>query len=221
MPFIVPGVCRFTYNGSYEGRPIATVLDFRIDTTGAFTSRSEAIADQASTLVSAWSACIAPVVSNQFQLESVDWLDLDEADGSVGSISGGLPDSGALETAPFPGNVAVLITKEVIRQRGLRNGRWYQVGYVESGTATSTPNALGGGDLDLLQAAYNDWLDAANHENADPFFYDSNLCVVHILTREEPVPPATVGAPLTGESNDVTALSVQSLLATQRRRLRG
>lgn len=225
MPFVVPGVCRFAAVGIFSSRDVVNVFDIRIDTTGSTMAREDAIADQAAVLIESISDHMTPVQVNDLTWDHVEWVDLDEADGSTGSTqtgTGGVTwqDAGNITTAPIPGNVAVLMNKVVPSARGRRNGRTYWCGVPEADTSDAAPNSLSGGQLTAWQTACDDWLASVN-QDGDATSYDSRLCVVHILTRDTPNPGQELGSPLTGESHDVTEVSVQGLLATQRRRLRG
>lgn len=226
MPFIVNGVCRYTAVGLYSGRETANIFDIRIDTTGSTMARNDAIEEQAAILIESISDHLTPVQVNDFTWDHVEWVDLDDEDGSTGSTQDGTggvtwQDAGNITTAPMPGNVSVLVNKSVTAARGRRNGRLYVCGVPEADTADASPNSLSGGQLTVWQDACDDLLASIN-QDGDPFSsFTSRLCVVHILTRAAPLPGQELGSPLTGDSRDVSALSVQGMLATQRRRLRG
>lgn len=226
MPFVVPGVCRFALRAEFGGRQVVNVWDIRIDTTGSSMDRGDAIEDQAAILIENTTDHISPLLVNDMEWKDVAWVDLDDEDGSTGSTSSGTgginwPDAGNVTTAPIPGNTAVLVTKQVPSARGRRNGRSYVCGIPEADTSDPDPNSLTGGALTAWQTAWDNWIDAVN-QDGDPFLgYSSRCCVVHILTREPSDPGDPPGAPLTGESHDITSLAVQGKLATQRRRLRG
>jgi hypothetical protein len=219
MPFVVPDICRFAINQSLEGRAVVNVLDYQVDTTGSTMSRSDACEALAGDILVAWQGTVMNRQVDDLTFESVSWVDLNTATGTTGSITSAgavtLP-IGAGETgSPIPANVSALVTKTVSSARGRRNGRMFIAGIPEDATDITNGNTLS----TTYQAALNSQLDDFLSETANVdglgTAYSSDMAVVHVLTR------SGTGAPLTGGYNLVTALTVQGLLATQRRRLRG
>lgn len=225
MPFIVNGVCQYTVNGLMGTRPMANVLHVFIDTTGTTTGRPSAVQGFAEVVLNTWHTRVLPLVSNQYFAQSVSWVDLDSPTGSVGSISASTahtwPVAGSNIQPPTPTNVAVLVTKLVTAQRGARKGRMFIGGICEDLTDTTTANQIRTTNMVTWQAAFTGFKNDLNLSAGGPFSYDTHQVVPHILTRDAPIPPATVGNPATGIGLTVSALTVQSTLATQRRRLRG
>lgn len=223
MSLIVPGVCRYAVNASSQGRPIVNVLDMRIDTTGTGTDRVVAIEDQAEIILNAWSDHIMPRLTNEYNALSVSWVDLDEPDGSTGStVIGGdetWPQFGSLTTPSLVSNTSVLVRKNIRRTRDTRNGRMYIAIIDEDSTASDTPNTLSGAQQTAWNAALASFLSSINQDGIiTPPVYDSRLCVVHVTVYVEG--PSGLPVPAEGVSNDVSTLTVDSRLATQRRRLR-
>lgn len=214
---IVPGVARFSVNGEAGGRPIVNVLDIRIDTTGSLMTRAEAVEAQAGVLINEWSDSILGMLCSNYVVNSVSWVDLDDADGTTGERSTTSqetwPQNGTVATAPLPSNVSALFTKQTVSQRGIRRGRMYLAPVPEAITTDNSNeiNAITRGDW---QAAISAFLGDVNQENGVAG-YDSKICVVHITGRDG------AGNPVTGVSNDVSSFAIQTTLATQRRRLRG
>lgn len=225
MAFIVPGVTRFAVNQSLEGRAVVNVLDYRIDTTGSTMSRSEAINNQAESIITEWVNWILPLQVDDISLESVSFVDLNSDDGITGSVSSSdsdtLPLPGLVTDDPIPGNTSVLVTKQTTSARGRRNGRMFLAGASEVQTDAANGNRLSTAAQTGYNSNLSSFLSATNEIDSFGTAFESHMVVVSILTRDTPVPPATVGAPLTGEGNDVNDLVVDTLLATQRRRLRG
>lgn len=222
MPFIVPSVCRFAAVGQFSGREIVNIFDISISEIISPSARADAIADQAAVLIESITDHVTPLQTNDVTWDEVRWVDLHSEDGTVGSTSTGTgavtwPDAGNVTTGPCPGNVAVLVTKEAQSQRGRRNGRTYWCGVPEADSNDAAPNDLGGGALAAWQSGMDDFLASVNQDGT----YDSELAVVHILTRGPDTDEGNPGPPLTGVGRTVDALTVQTRLATQRRRLRG
>lgn len=217
MPFIVPGVARFSLNGSYFGRNTANIIDMRIDTTGTTTDRADAVEDQAQILINQWYADLRPRLSDAFTLRNVSWVDLDEADGTTGVATAGssisLPQAGSLSSNRMAGNVAILVRKATTSARGQRAGRMYIGGITEDQTDTVNGNNLAAAWVTNWTSSLNSFKSNIEQEDALDAF-QSNMVVVHITSRDSD------GNPATGDATDVSALQVQSLLATQRRRLR-
>lgn len=219
MPFIVNGVCRFTLLQELAGNNVANIIDMRIDTTGSTISREAAIADQAEVIAREWAQDINVNLSDEISLVGVQWLDLDEADGSTGTFTGGggvvLPNPGGAATPPMPGNVSVLVRKNLEQAgRGRRSGRMYVAGLTEAGTEIDEANTIDPLVVAGFNSAFAQFLSDINQNTVQVDDYDSAMCVVHVSTRDGD------GHPLTGTSTDVASLTVDPLLATQRRRLR-
>jgi hypothetical protein len=119
------------------------------------------------------------------------------------------------------GNVSVLVTKNVDAVRGARRGRMYIGGVSESVNDTFVPNTMLTSQQTTWQAAFNAFLGDSNQTPGTPTTYSARMCVPHIVTRYPPKPNQDIGSPHTGIDHLVGSLSVQSRLATQRRRLRG
>lgn len=215
MPLVVTEVCRFTLNQSFLGNLVCNVLDMHINIDGSIgVTRQQAIEDQAEILAKQWSTDVMPDLVSALRLESVSWVDLDNATGSVGSFAGSagapLPHVGGVDNAPASSNVSILVRKQTSSARGSKQGRIFVCGLPEAYTTQANPNNIDGGFLATLQEDFDAFLGNINQDaSAEPPAYDSELVVVHKV-------------PIVGEGtgSDVSALRVDSRLATQRRRLR-
>jgi hypothetical protein len=225
MPLVVPTICRYTLHGSYGGRPCDNVLDYHVDTTGSTVSRNDAIAGLAIVILDKWWARFGSVVTSEFTFQSVSWVDLNSATGVVGQISttptNSLPKTGTGGTGGLAGNTAVLITKMTASVRGARSGRMYMAGLPETGTTNGAPNLINSTFLGQFQTAATGFYNDTHLTGGGPTSYDAAMHVTHILTYDPPVPPHTHKKPATGEGHPVSSLVVNTVLATQRRRLRG
>lgn len=225
MPFVVPDICRFAVNQSFQGREVVNVLDYQIDTTGSTMSRNDAIENQAEDIITQWAGQLLPLVGDDLVLESVSYVDLNTADGVTGirvsSDTVTLPEPGLVTSPLIPGNTSVLVTKQVSSARGRRNGRLFWCGISEGATAEGNGNTVSTTSLAAFQSAWDTFLANTNNVDSVGTAFESNMAVVHVLTRGASPRPGVPGPPLTGAYNLVQNLVVQGLLATQRRRLRG
>jgi hypothetical protein len=139
-------------------------------------------------------------------LTNVRIQDIDSLSGQVVNLSSNMPGTGLGE--PFPGNVAILVTKETIHDRTQRNGRWFQVGCYQTEDDATTPGTLTAGSISFYQTPFNNFL--TRMQQAVALF--SNVPVV--LSRSATAPSGYT-------PHSITAMTVQSRLATIRRRLRG
>lgn len=217
---IAPGIARYTVHGTYAGRNIANVLDFLI-TPGGGVDRADCVAHQAAVLVSAWADEIVENIVNNYTANSVSWVDLDSALGTVGETTIGtgtdFPVSGTGVDTAMPGNVAYRINKAIVAARGQRQGRMYLVGVPESSTSDAAPNTVDStvrAALDVDLAAFLAVVSVAPGGSPDMF---SELHVVHTRITD-PGPPAVIEYE---GSSPVTGLTTDATLASQRRRLRG
>lgn len=97
----------------------------------------------------------------------------------------------------------------------------YLVGVPEIVTDVTNINNVTTGNVTSINTALAAFLGDTNQTNAGTPPYTSKMNVVHITSRAAPKPGQDVGSPLTGVGFAVTGLTVDSVLATQRRRLRG
>lgn len=223
---VADGIARYAVNQAYNGRAVVNIFDMKIDTTGTITDREEACFAQAGNLMNAWVDIIVPLLADQLVTNSVAWVDLDSLTGSVGARTSTttttLPAPGGTSSAKMPGNVAIRVNKQTSGGRGTRQGRLYLCGVNEASTDPNNPNSPNAGWIAQLQPALDDFLDAIRGEN-DVFLgnaaYTSQLHVIH--TTSEFISKNVYGPPEFVSSSPVTALTVDPILGSQRRRLRG
>ena len=94
----------------------------------------------------------------------------------------------------------------------------YVTGMTETFTDGTNANNVEATYLPILQDAFSDFLDNINQTDGGPTVYTSHMCVVHILTRDDPTRPGVPGTPLTGDHTNVSELVVDGTWAYQRRR---
>jgi hypothetical protein len=219
---VAPGICRYTIEGTYAGNPVANVLDMHVDIVGSVTDRNTALADQAAIIISAWVDEILENLPSVYTADIIRWVDLNAADGAVGSATLGtgtdFPSSGTSVGDPMPGNVAVRVNKQISASRGQRQGRMYLPGITESQTSAGAPNAPSAAYIAALNTDLAAFLAAIN-QNAGtvPPNYDSWLSVVHTENTASPGDPPVI---VFDGFSHVTSLVCDGTLATQRRRLR-
>lgn len=225
MTFIVPTVARYTIHGTFQGREVANVVDYHIDTTGSTMDRDTAVFNQCGIVLNQWHTDILPLLSILYSAVSVSWVDLNSAAGTVGvrNVSGGhtWPAAGGDSLTPMPAQVAVLCQKNINSVRGARKGRMYLAGVTEPETSSTAPNIL---DPTVLATLNTKLASFKTNTEQDPSSsaHSSKLVVVHITSYAELKPgQKPPGSPATGEYHTVQSFVANTLLATQRRRLRG
>lgn len=216
MALIANGVVRFSLNGTAAGEVTwANIWDVWMGGV-ADADRPARCQTYAGLLMEWWESNIALSLTDDIILTSVAWVDLDSADGSTGLVTDGPntspPYTGALAQIPSPVNSAMLVTKVGASQRGSRNGRMYLLGFpeVEAGNTT-----LGTSYAEVLQER----LDTFLSQTTDPAEIPEegiNPCIVHTRNEGTPENPNIVYAGM----SFITGLTLQTRLATQRRRLR-
>lgn len=223
MPLIVPGVCRYTLHAHFGVHPVANVLDYQVDTTGSTVSRSDAIKGLAKVLIDQWYLFVLTSQGPDYVFDSVSWVDLNSATGDVGADTNGvartLPLAGIQTGASLPSNVAVLVRKNITAARGAATGRMYLCGLGEAQTTAGSPDTLDSAYQATLQTRANTFNNNTTLAGG-PTTYSCKMNVVHITAYDPPEPPSTTPKPSAGVGFAVNNLSVQSTLATQRRRLR-
>lgn len=212
---VANGICRFTVHGTFAGRPVANILDMKIDTTGSLASRHDAIATQGGLIMGAWSEQVLDsIVVNNYTATKVSWIDLDSLTGETGerTVGGGRtwPASGNGTISAMPGNVALRINKLTNGGRGSKNGRMYLCGVAENWTSDEDPNLVSNVNASGVTEAMTQFLQdiTMNAGFTNPDFPSSQLHVVHTQN----------GAFV--NTTEVVSLECDSTLASQRRRLR-
>lgn len=211
---LAPGICRYALHGTYGGRPVVNIVDMKIDTTGASVDRDEAIFEICGDIMNNWFEQVVDyTICDDFIFTKASWVDLDSLDGSVGERSStslhALPLPGGLDVAPMPGNVALRVNKNTVARRGERQGRMYVCGIAEGLTAPGGPNMVNTGDLPAMNTAFSTFFTNITDEGIEILEETQSMVVVH-----------TVDGAFTSSST-VTGLTVDPMVASQRRRLRG
>lgn len=194
-PLIIPGVCRYTVHGTYQGVNIANVLDMHL-VTGGGSERNDAVLDQAKVIVSNWADLVCPRVVEQYGATAVSWVDMNSSTGSTGSVTEGtgssFPANGEITGSEMPGMVSFLIKKNITAGRGARQGRMFLCGVPEAATIDGSGNSVHATYLADTTSAMGDFLSGINQSAGiiGTGSYDSDLVVVHTTnsgTTADPV----------------------------------
>lgn len=163
-----------------------------------------------------WQDHILNFLNNNYVLQDFAWRSLDPDDNNLGVIQ---PDPvkktvGVGADDPMPAQVAFLIHKNTAnRPRGRRDGRAY-IGGVPEGVADGRGTVVAAN----VTAINGHLLDFWNGVTDDPIASDVDRELVVLETTPESRAPGTL--PVIIGSRRVTSLTCDSLLATQRDRLR-
>lgn len=215
-PLVAPGVCRYTVNGTYLGRPVANILDQLIGDNVGPTTRSEAIDDTAGDIIDAWSQHVLSFVNTGYTALNVSWVDLDNDQGETGSKSSTTdetwPQSGLSDGDPYAASVALLVTKQTSSGRGQRNGRMFIAGLDESFV---TGNSIEPTVLSGIQTEMDAFTEALT-ETGVIATYTTEPVVVHTRNTGTPADPVIEFVSHT----PVTSFRAEARVASQRRRNR-
>lgn len=222
MALIAPGIVRYTINGTYSDRPVANIVDVKIDTTGTSASRSESAFDGAGRIINAWKTRILPLVQGNYIFNSVSWVDMDDEDGSTGTRTStsttNLPLPGTATGDDMPGSVAALIRKTIAGRRGFKAGRLYLAGLSEAVTDPAVPNAIIAASVTAITTGMTNF--AADVDDSDEIAGVFQVGVTHTVTPDPTLGDPTPQPVYAGWSKS-TVWTCDRRLATQRRRLRG
>lgn len=205
MPaIVVPGVCRFAVHGTIHDRPWVNVFD--VDLSEGRPAADADIVTKAQQLLDAYVAQIDPLVSNDWFTDSCSWVDLDSLNGTTGSINdtptNNFPNPGTSSGEAVAGSVCVLAKKSVAGGRAARNGRTFFAGLSEASAAGQ----------DLISTAVAGWNTAlANLAGQVNAAAGGSTCQFGVVAQV---------AGQAAAFNPVTAYTVETRLATMRRRLR-
>lgn len=220
MALVAPGITRFSVVGIFAGEPVVNVLDMQIDTTGGTVSRDDAIFAVAGDILNNWTDHMLPLIGDNYSAQSVDWVDLDSSSGSTGSRSATSaetwPMPGAATSADMPGNVALLVRKNIAGGRGRRNGRMYLVGVPEGANTDTSPNNVQTTLRASMDTALASFLGGINDAEGPTIGVQRQLVVVHTQQTSAGPPPVIAYNGYT----PVDSLTTADKFATQRRRLR-
>lgn len=209
---VVPSIVRCTATGRIIDDRWACVTDLfvveGIDGVPSGPDRESQIRQATDRLWDAWYILLGEL-SDQLFLDSIEWVDLDLADGMTGSKTGTTSHPGPLQgrstSAPSPSNVAMIATKvEQRARRGVRTGRMFIPGVRAS---MITGNTLEASDRTAVQAALDGFVDEVNNDGSGTSAASSELRTVHVPRTGDPF------------SSAVTKLQLRSRVTHQDRRI--
>lgn len=200
---VVPFVVEVTFQGTYGDRTWANVLHLVWDETtpGRLSAGLDTIATQMET---AYVTNILDAMSDKVTLVDIKVQDVDSEGGL--SVLRPVGDPGGEAGAGMPGNVAILVTKNDDHARSQRAGRFFFVGALEGDTDTNSPSTLNAGGIARWVAATGGFYTDLSGTAGGSDFY--------------PVVLHKSSAPSGYTPYSLNSLSLNSRLATQRRRLR-
>jgi hypothetical protein len=218
LPYIrtAPLLVEYAFHGIHtNGREITNIWHEELESAGG-TDRPVAIAGVAAVIRDGWQDQILDRLSNNYTFTGISWVDLDTIDGTTGAIgpNGALPLTGASTTEAAEPQVSVLAHKRTISTRTQRAGRTY-FSPIPDATADENGVFVAG-----QQASWNTTL--TNYFNTTNALVGGFLAIAHVghwQIPPGPPPPTPVEVP--GTSTQMTAFEVDTMVATQRRRLRG
>jgi hypothetical protein len=214
VALIAPDVCRYAVNGQYGGHDVVNIIDMTIDTTGTINDRADSCFDQAGIIINEWDNSILELINTEYTAESVSWIDLDSAEGSVGvrtstdSTTWSSPGRSVGQGAP--GNVATRINKNTTATRGQRQGRMYLAGFAEGWSLAGEVNQVNSDVPSQVNPTLASFLADINQTEGgiagQP--YESHMVVVHTKSG------------LFDSHSEVTSLTIDLYTASQVRRIR-
>lgn len=207
-----PNVIEIAVVQTHAARPVVNVWHMYFDEELGTDTPSDVVRDFANN----WQDHVLELQSNDVSLVRFDWRSIDPGSGALGTLA---PDpakdvNGVAVGAGMPPNVAYLVKKNTTdRQRGQRDGRSFLAGVVEAevasnGTLNSTTRAAWQGQLDSFYSGITDISGGAAGDRYP---------VVLATTAASRAPGST---PVTIDSRRVTSLTLDTLVSTQRDRLR-
>ena len=209
---VAPGICRYTINQTYGGRPVVNIIDMQIDTTGTGWDRGEAIRLAAGDILNNWVEHVMTIQTSAVTFSSVSWVDLNSEDGPTGirtsTSNETLPKNGTASGTNGWGNVAWRVNKGGSAVRGQRSGRMYLVGVPEEANENSNPSVVIPTWAGYVNTAMGDFLDGINDVEGMSDI-TRKMVVLHVV------------AGLYQGYGDVESLTCDARFGSQRRRLRG
>lgn len=211
---VVPHVVQVSAYGTVSGRAWASV--WHLQNAPAWWELGAPVSEVARDFANNWQDHVMTILTNNVILTGFQYLSLDSADGTTGVLA---PDAakrtvGAGTSTPLPPNNCILVRKSGGTSRGARSGRAYLPGVAEA--SVDPAGIIAAATVTGIQGAMNSFFDGLDTPSGDAST-QRHLAIVH-----RP-PSARIKGPqvVVGTSSRVEALMVDSVIATQRRRLRG
>lgn len=197
---------------SYSGRPAVNV--WHVEATDEwFPAESEEIVRD---FANNWQDHMLDLQTSSLSLLRFEWRSLDASDGTVGVLQPdpAKPITGQQSGSGAPPNVATLVKKNTTnRPRGARDGRAFIVGTEE--TVITPAGVIAPASVTAWQNAVDDFYDGISDTG---FFTNNGRFPVVLETTAASRAPGQ--QPVTVNTRRITSLTVDSLVSTQRDRLR-
>lgn len=202
-----PKVLRVRLIGTSQTRPWVNVLHVR------YTTGSPSTADcntYASNISSYWNSSIAPVVTTQTQLNSVEVLDLDTDHGNI-YVNNTVRTGTKVGSSYAPTNTACCVSWKILRRYRGGHPRTYVAGVLFSDMVNGT--TWSGTYVTAMSAAWNAFLTSVNSMTGtnSPFF----LCNVSYYKAHQGYPNDVRPVP---QLDDIQSATVHTRIDSMRRR---
>lgn len=212
VQIIAPTIVRMTLTqGNPANRNASCIVDVSLDESG--TDRASAVASMVPRVVTAWQENIVSHFGPGMGFEGCHYTDLDSLDGSSGDVppQAGHPTTGSDVNVLCPPNVAMLVRKNTVHGRSGKNGRMYIPNVAE--TKVDAGGIIESAFRTAWQTNVNAFRLALESVATSPGTSVWRVVHVHKTDRDDP-------STWSWSSSDVDTVSVDSIVATQRRRLR-
>jgi len=188
-----PGHARLAIRGHWSnGRQVVNILDMRRETgSGSWTNLTGDVRDN-------WQDEIIPLLMNNYTFDGIHFIELIPG-GEVGDVAPdpAKPTVGGRSSAAAAPSQALLVHKQIERHRGVHTGRWYLAGVDEANCDE---------DGNISGSLLGDWQTAL-----DAFWAGVDDTGSHH--------PSVVHQD--GTADDINSFNPDSVVASQRRRVRG
>lgn len=206
-PLISPDTARYAIEATYLDQPVVNVFDFVGHDNSGTGADPSVIQTTGRALIDNWyDLCQGALVSG-YRVDNVRVTGLNSDDDYVGDITAGndhpLPFTGGAGGDGAPGSVAARVNKGTNGGRGTRSGRFYLAGVPMSAIDGNTLTAAYVSGLQDLVDTFLSEMTKTGTADVVQYF----MTVIHLR-----------GSVYQGNSQ-VTSLSAQTRLASQRRRL--
>lgn len=147
MALTFPGIVRYSIVADLNGEDCVNIIDIKLDPDVGAGSRADIIEDVAGDLLNQWSDHILPLLSDNYVAQEVRWVDLNNSNGTVGTISSTdgstWPETGVSDGPALPNNVYAKVRKNLAeRSRNTRSGLLRLGGGLEGWTQPGDGNRL-------------------------------------------------------------------------------
>jgi hypothetical protein len=201
MPFVpVPNTVKVSIIGHIENQEVVNILHFTLSTAPTVTNITNLLAD----VKAFWEAQMLPLISNHYLVDRYDAVDLTTSTGITRQLINTPPVAGSQTGTPIPNSNALVMTKRTaLRGRSYR-GRTY-VGGLTVGDLAGTSD-VGTTILSNFIAAFAGLLTSSSFHT---FVFSVVSYFLNGVARS------------VGHSEPVTAISGDTSVDSQRRRLTG